>query len=161
MNRLAAIQTDPRIVLVVEDDQDVQRILIRALELAGFWAIPTSSGIEAINVFPAYARAIEVALISQDMPWLDGVGTMQALHRIKPSLRCCLIGSTVLLDREEYLAAGAASVLAKPFHLDVLAECVLNLSKAASSGSDFLPPEPGQDWAHAGSLAFKAAPGGN
>ena len=162
MNRLAAFQTDPRIVLVVEDDLDVQRILVRALEFSGFWAIPTSSGVEAVNVFPAYSRSIDVALIAQYMPRMDGVGTMQALHRIKPTLRCCIMGSTVLLDREDFLAAGAASVLAKPFRLDALAECVLNLTKAASSGSDFLLPETPRVWTPASErLAFKGAPGGN
>jgi len=143
MNRLAALQTDPRIVLVVEDDLDVQRILVRALEFSGFWAIPTSSGVEAVNVFPAYARAIDVALIAQYMPRLDGVGTMQALHRIKPTLRCCLMGGTVFLDRKDFLAAGAASVLSKPFRLEALAECVFKLTKVVPSGSDiYLPAEP-------------------
>jgi CheY-like chemotaxis protein len=131
MRKLTARVTPPQIVLVVEPDPEVRDLLVRSLEFHGCWAFTALCGVEALNVFPTYAHTIEAALIDQHLPGMDALATMRALQRIKPGLRCCILGSTVSLYRDYFLAAGAAAILPKPFRQKMLGECIRDLHEDA------------------------------
>jgi DNA-binding response OmpR family regulator len=117
----------PPAVLVVDDNQELRHFLVNALRLLDFLPISARSGVEALNLFPAYARVIDFALIDQHLSTLGGLTTLHELRRFKPSLRCCIMGSAVCAEEESILAAGAVCVLPKPFTLTELADCMRRL----------------------------------
>ncbi len=122
------IKVRPQIVLVVAHQPTVQRLLVEGLQAHGYWPIPASSGAEAVHVFPAYVGVVDIAIIDQDIPDLDGLATMTKLLRIKPALRCCLLTNRVPIEREELWSAPSLNFLSSTFSLEALGACLRQLS---------------------------------
>lgn len=118
------------LVLAVEDNPAISRLLVLALVRDGFQVVPVSSDAEAVEVLQTSPRAIDVALIDQGMPRPGWQATLRALRRLNPLLRCGILGNAAGLEKEAMRRAGA-SLLPKPFGLDALAAFVRNLHKEA------------------------------
>jgi CheY-like chemotaxis protein len=109
-------------VLVVDDDPLVRFVVQRGLERDGFDVWLASNGREAIPLYRTHRESIAVVLLDVHMPVLDGPGTLDALRRLNPEVLVCFMsGDTGDYDPQELLQRGAASFIAKPFHLDQLA----------------------------------------
>lgn len=105
-------------LLVVEDDDDVRKMLTTALAHFGFDVLPASSGREAVELYRTHQTRIGAVLMDVLMPDMDGVQTLAALRQITPDVRCCFMtGHAGRYREEDLVAAGAAHVFAKPFHL--------------------------------------------
>ncbi len=113
-------------VLVADDDPAVLLLLQRALPLLGATVFAAASGREAVEVFQAHPDQVRLALLDLHMPGLDGLAVMVALREVRPSLACCLMGGN-LDDPQRYTAAGACCLLAKPFSLAELKDCLRTL----------------------------------
>lgn len=127
MSEHPTTEVRPPTVLIVDDTPSILQFFIRGLEYYGFQACLASSGREAIELLRSNPDRITVALIDRQMPEMDGLATMKALMQIKPSLRCCIMSGSTNEDEAELWAAGVHGVLAKPFHLAVLRDCLLQL----------------------------------
>jgi two-component system OmpR family response regulator len=117
---LAAIQrftvpSKPEI-LVVENEAAIRRLLDVVLRHYGFGVRLAASGQEAVKLYQRDHEAVTIVLLDVQMPGLDGPGTLAALKRINPEVRCCFMsGHTGKYTSEELLALGAAHVIMKPF----------------------------------------------
>src|SRR5262245_28245142 len=111
-------EAESRCILVVDDDDDVRPLLCSYVNALGFKAFPASSGTEAVEVLGRHADEVRVALVDLHMPGMGGWGTVAALKRLKPDLRCCLVSGDVVTP-ESMRAAGVHSVIEKPFRADV------------------------------------------
>jgi len=117
---LAAIQRfivpQKPILLVVEDEEAVLKLMEVALRHYGFAVRLAASGQEAIDLYQRYHQTIALVLLDVQMPDLDGPTTLVALQKINPDVRFCFIsGHTGKYNAEELRAMGAAHVLQKPF----------------------------------------------
>lgn len=102
------------LVLVIEDDDSVRTLMLRALEMAGFRAVAAPDGISAVH----QARAEHPDLILSDLmlPGLDGGTTLLSI-KDEPGLESTPI-ILVSGDGEIALRAqetGAADFVPKPF----------------------------------------------
>lgn len=81
-----------------------------------------SNGREAIALFRAHKKEIDVVLLDVRMPGLDGVATLDGLRQLELELPACFMsGDTGAYEPDELLQHCAAHVIAKPFRLDELA----------------------------------------
>lgn len=109
-------------VLVVDDDHPVRVVVHFGLERSGFAVWSASNGHEAIEVYREHCQRIAAVVLDVRMPGLDGPQTLDALRLLNPNIFACFMsGDMGDYGSEELLRRGANHVLAKPFHLDILA----------------------------------------
>lgn len=106
----------PPSVLVVDDEEDVQKVFVRLLTSEGYSVHTASDGLSALTAIATLAP--DVVLLDVNMPGLDGFEVCRRVRR-EPSTRLTPIVFVTGLDaqaqRVEGLAAGADDFLTKPF----------------------------------------------
>jgi len=122
-------------ILAVDDEPVVLNFIGAALQLSGFNVFLASSGTEAIEFLQAHPEVITVALIDLHMLGLDGFATLRKLLQLKPSLRCCVMSGAVSANGDGVQTPHAVRVLAKPFSLSDLVECVQRLHEEARASA--------------------------
>jgi len=109
-------------VLVVDDEHFVRAMVQLSLEQDGFDVWLACSGREAIHLYQKHQDSIDVVLLDVCMRGLDGPETLEALRALNPEvLACFMSGGAGASEAEALLKRGAAHLIAKPFHLDQLA----------------------------------------
>jgi len=108
-----------RSVLVVEADPDVQVQIARALRGQGHRVVGTSSGDGAVALISQWA--VDLILVSQDLPGRAGVEVTRALREARASVPVVLMAHGA--DEGVYhaaRAAGAVGCVTKPLSLESL-----------------------------------------
>jgi DNA-binding response OmpR family regulator len=110
------------VALVVDDDPVILTLLRHALRGEGFAVLTAERGQAGVELFRRAAAPVDVALLDVRMPGLDGPATLAELRAIDPGLPCCFMtGESGGYDPGDLLAAGADTVIDKPFRLDDVA----------------------------------------
>jgi len=110
-------------ILVVDDDGQVRRVLLRFLERRGYRVITADGGERALELFSA--EKPDLVLLDIIMPGLGGRETLRAIMALDPAARVLML--TAVQDDEigkECLTAGARDYICKPFDLDQLESSV-------------------------------------
>lgn len=122
-------------VLVVDDDPMVRTLVQLVLDEDNFTVWPAAGGREAILLYGAHRERIDLALLDVRMPDLDGPHTLDGLRALNPNLLACFMtGDVGAYEPEELRRRGAAHVIAKPFHIDELAQTLRRLLEGVSVG---------------------------
>lgn len=117
----AGQQRPPGHVLVVEDDRDLRRIVVRHLLKWGFRTIEAADGGEGVDRFRGAAGAIDVILLDIMLPVLDGVGVARVILEDRPDLPIVAYSAAFNEELVESLQAiGVAHFLSKPFRAEDL-----------------------------------------
>ena len=116
-------------ILLAEDDEDMRRFLVKALEKAGYDVIAFGNGLEA------YERLKEepFTLLLTDivMPEMDGIELARKASELDPDLKIMFItGFAAVALNSDSAAPKNAKVLAKPVHLRELVSEVNKLLAA-------------------------------
>jgi two-component system cell cycle sensor histidine kinase/response regulator CckA len=115
------------VVLVVDDEEYMGKMLSTALENFGFEVCKAASGAEALRV-QAQRPDVDVVVLDVLMAGLDGPATLRALRLRQPDLPCCFItGQTNRYSEDDLLRAAPARVLNKPFPLASLVGALLEM----------------------------------
>ncbi len=122
-------------VLVADPEPAILRFLSWGLAFHRYCVLPAASLLDAVELFRSRMDVIDLALVDQAPPLLDGAATLRALLQLKPTLRCAVMGSTVMHDKARLLAAGAACLLPKPFGMTDAVWCLRNLHKEVLAAS--------------------------
>ena len=118
-------------ILVIDDDPQIRRMLIRILTGAGHTVHEAADGRIGIELF----RQVHPALVITDivMPNTEGIETIRVLHREAPNIPIVAISGSG--NNPVYLRAaiglGATVALEKPFGADELRATVENLLKTS------------------------------
>ena len=117
-------------ILLAEDDEDMRRFLVKALERAGYTVVDFDNGASA------YERLREepFTLLLTDivMPEMDGIELARRATEIDPDLKVMFItGFAAVALNPDSKAPKDAKVLSKPFHLRDLVDEVEKLLTAA------------------------------
>jgi CheY-like chemotaxis protein len=107
-------------VLVVEDEEQVRRIVVKILEHAGYRVRAVSGGHEAISLIRDGGVVFDLALLDVVMPGLSGPETHHELLKYAPNLPAIFCSGH--MDRGAFapLAEGHHTLLAKPFSREEL-----------------------------------------
>ena len=112
---------DPRVrsvqrILLAEDDDDMRRFPVKALEKAGYDVVSFGNGMEA------YERLQEepfmLLLTDIVMPEMDGIELARKAAELDPDLKIMFItGFAAVALNPDMQAPRDAKILSKPFHL--------------------------------------------
>lgn len=104
-------------ILCVEDEEDIRKVQLIALEsLGGFKVLACASGAEAIQEAAAFAP--QLILLDVMMPGMDGPATLKSLRTLPGLEEAPVIFVTAKVQQDEidyYLELGALDVISKPF----------------------------------------------
>jgi CheY-like chemotaxis protein len=116
-------------ILVVDDDEQIRRLLKTVLRQSGFEVFDSGSGEDAVAVLQAHRNRIVAALIDVFMvPNRGGLETLRSLRSVDPVLCCCFItGGSGDYSIDELFGSGAAIVFHKPFDLNHLTRVMRHL----------------------------------
>jgi DNA-binding response OmpR family regulator len=111
--------TEPRHILVVEDEPSIVRFLDRALTALGYKLHVAETGEDGIT--QAIAKPIDLVMLDIMLPGVDGHAVLSRIRAEKPDLPVLMLTARDSVeDKVAALDAGAEDYLTKPFALDEL-----------------------------------------
>lgn len=112
-------------ILVVDDEAVVAEALSDILQALGYDVVSASGPQKAVDLVEERGSAVEVAIIDLNLRGTDGPCLFRQLREQQPNLRGVLTtGNPYLVTEGTWRKPGFESCLAKPFHVDDLAEAV-------------------------------------
>ncbi len=110
-------------ILVIDDDSEMLGFLSEQLSNRGFFVHSASSAGEALETTREYR--LDLLICDLKMPLIDGIGCMEAFHRIDPSLQVILISGEGTIDKAiSAIKKGAFDFLQKPLIMEKLLYCI-------------------------------------
>ena len=117
-------------ILLAEDDNDMRRFLVKALQNAGYEVIDYDNGLSAYRRLRE--EPFELLLTDIVMPEMDGIELARRAAELDPDIKIMFItGFAAVALNSDSSAPKHAKVLSKPFHLRDLVNEVERLLKAA------------------------------
>jgi two-component system cell cycle response regulator CpdR len=117
-------------ILLAEDDNDMRRFLVKALENAGFEVASYDNGLSAYNRLRE--EPFELLLTDIVMPEMDGIELARRATELDPDIKVMFItGFAAVALNPDSQAPKDAKILSKPFHLRDLVTEVQKMLVAA------------------------------
>ena len=109
-------------IILAEDDDDMRRFLVKALEKAGHQVTSFGEGASAFEEIKQ--STFDLLLTDIVMPEMDGIELARRASELDPALKIMFItGFAAVALHPDSKAPKDAKVLSKPFHLrDLVAE---------------------------------------
>lgn len=121
-----------KLILVVEDEPAIRRLVQTALDREGVRVISAANGEEALALAADPDLSIDLLLTDLVMPGMSGIELAEDLRHQNPTLRIAYMSGYA--ENPEALAASRANVpaaetlfIAKPFAAEVLVSRILEL----------------------------------
>jgi two-component system cell cycle response regulator CpdR len=103
-------------ILLAEDDNDMRRFLVKALEQAGYSVMSYDNGLSAYHRLRE--EPFELLLTDIVMPEMDGIELARRASELDPDIKIMFItGFAAVALNPDSQAPKDAKVLSKPFHL--------------------------------------------
>src|SRR6201992_1497599 len=116
-------------ILLAEDDNDMRRFLVKALENAGFAVASFDNGLSAYQRL--CEEPFEMLLTDIVMPEMDGIELARRAAELDPDIKIMFItGFAAVALNSDSAAPKNAKVLSKPIHLRELVSEVQKLLAA-------------------------------
>ncbi len=126
-NRLPRAET----IMVVEDENDLRNMIVRALGRRGYTVLQAGSGEEAVDLVRKQGHKIDLLITDVIMPGMRGTEAAQRLLELAPDLRIVYMSGYTdnALFHQNLLESGSV-FMQKPFTIDVLEEKVRQALKS-------------------------------
>ncbi|MEW6280133.1 MAG: PAS domain S-box protein [Candidatus Eremiobacterota bacterium] len=113
------------VILVVDDDELVRRMLGSLLRRLGYQVVFAADGQEACSYYAEHRERVDLVVLDMMMPAMSGPECFRGLRAINPEVRVILSTGYCLNDRaQELLDMGAVDFIQKPYQLDELSATV-------------------------------------
>lgn len=110
------VDGDGRQVLVIDDEEIILEMIRDILGSFGYQVLACHSGAEAIALYRACWRDVDIVLLDLVMPGLDGKQTLESLRQINPGVRVLVAtGMAHAHDVSDVDSANVVEVVLKPF----------------------------------------------
>lgn len=118
-------------LLIVDDDDTIQRLLAIAAKDHGWHPIAARSGQEAIELIDS---GIQAVIMDVGLPGMDGIETISKLHELFPEVPVIMLtGMNDASTAVQALKAGARDYITKPFELQRLFDLLRATVKSSKS----------------------------
>jgi CheY-like chemotaxis protein len=115
-------------VLVIDDDEEIRRLLADILTSAGHLVTAACSGTEADEIFKK--DNFDLVLTDLEMPGMSGWEIARSIKTLAPNIMIALItGWGETIDSAQLEASGIDTIVNKPFRMD---QILCLASKAAA-----------------------------
>ena len=133
-------------ILLVEDDADMSKALLRALEKRNFRVTPCYDGANALRLIKDGVG--DLVILDLNIPGLDGLHLLQRIRSQGIDIPVIVLTARGAVgDRVAGLNAGADDYLPKPFDLEELDARIRALLRRKGGGEDLLAYRTGRsDW---------------
>ena len=102
-------------VLVVDDEQDIIRVIKKSLEELGYRVAPAADGLEAWRIYQADPAGFRLIITDQTMPRLTGLELIERIRETDQKIRAILVsGHTDAIDPARLRGLDVTAVLHKP-----------------------------------------------
>jgi signal transduction histidine kinase/ActR/RegA family two-component response regulator len=117
----AAVTNDSRVVLVVEDEEAVRKVIVKCMSRLGWKTIEAVDGEEAVRAHRDHVGKIDLLLSDYLMPKVNGLDAARQIRSRSPKLPVILMsGFTNEATVDSFRAEGFDHFLKKPFQLQDL-----------------------------------------
>lgn len=112
-------------ILIIDDENNIRRMLKLALAQNGHTVETASDGYEGLERFGNDGADWDLVLLDQRMPGLEGLEVLREMRRRNPLARVLMITAFGTIDlATDAMAAGATDFLRKPFAIETLRSAV-------------------------------------
>lgn len=128
--REAKKKLDPKIILVIEDDETMRMAMKRILESEGYVTKLAADGTELSTVLDDHP--VDLILMDVGLPWINGFELAQLLKEHRDLKKIPLVfvsGKASEDDMKKAFEIGADDYIKKPFDVDKLKKTVETLLK--------------------------------
>lgn len=113
------------LILVVDDEEPVLKVLRLTLESFGYRVLTASNGLEGGKVFMDHSEQIDAVITDMVMPVMDGSEMVALLKKLKPSIKIIAIsGMTPDEGIDVITRLGVGRIISKPFTTAVILEAL-------------------------------------
>ncbi len=122
---------DKKTIVIVDDDEDLLKLLVAAFKAKGFSVKTMTTGKEGLSFLTDEKNNKDISLVILDriLPDMDGIEILKKIHSQFPHFAPVLILSVLTAEKDvlKGLKSGAVDYMGKPFSLPVLMEKALVL----------------------------------
>jgi CheY-like chemotaxis protein len=115
-----------RVVLLVDDEPSVRKLVKAILHREGFQVIEAGDGIQAFNLIQEFGKDIALLLTDITMPKMDGVSLAESVRELFPRMSVLFMSAYADPDGLDRLMPRCALVR-KPFLPDTLVKAIHTL----------------------------------
>lgn len=116
--------SDPRRVLVVDDEADLRHFVSQVLSTKGYTVVEATNGAEALNLIAEAPP--DLIILDLMMPVLDGWGVLDYLHLRQVPVPVIVLSAFIEPARLKALDARIVGFLSKPFRIPELIQMCEN-----------------------------------
>ena len=121
-------------ILIVDDEQNIRRILQASLDKAGFAALVAESGEQALQMLQA--ESVECVLTDVAMPGMDGYELQIRISKLWPDIAVVIMTAYGTIPQAvQAIRDGAFEYITKPFDLDVVRKIIKAAVKSEPASS--------------------------
>jgi CheY-like chemotaxis protein len=110
--------TDPKTILIVDDEPELLEILVEALERDGYRTEAVLNGADALRRLER--QSYDLVVSDTRMPVMDGIELYRELERRFPELQRRIVfvtGDVLDAEKQRFLESTGMPILTKPFDL--------------------------------------------
>lgn len=142
-----AHDTEQLNVLVIDDDEDMRRLLVDVVTQRGHQALPAASAEEGVALLPLWT--FQVAFLDQGLPGMEGLVLGEFLRKNNPDMTIALVTGEDEPRIERHARDLSITFIAKPFEVkqiqavldDAVSEAhVRSVRRHRQEDTDFAPP---------------------
>lgn len=115
---------DKQIVLVVDDDETIRKVLRTGLEREGFEVLTAEHGVDALDVMRRSARRVDVLLADVVMPEMGGVELAEKVLALNRPPRIILMSGIVHDQSMVRVGTISPPFVQKPFDMRGLMQLI-------------------------------------
>ena len=131
----AAMQTQ-HLLLLAEDDPDIRKVTLIALRTAGYEVVAAENGRVAVDLFVQRAKEVQVVLLDQEMPVMNGEEAFRAIRAIREDVPIVVMtGYGAVAAQEHFGHLHPSGILGKPFTRTQLTEVLSRACQPSSGGA--------------------------
>jgi len=111
------------VVLLVDDDQPVRRLVRICLQNVGFTILEASNGVQGLKEFELNITQVQLLLTDLSMPGMNGIELATRIRRQRPNLPVVFVSGSFAEFGDIPKLSGCLSI-EKPFQMGALVHCV-------------------------------------
>ena len=125
-----------QLVLLAEDDADLRKVTTLALRTIGYEVVAADNGRAAVDLFVQRARDVQVVLLDQEMPLMNGEEAFRAIRALRADVPIVVMtGYGAVAAQQHFGYLNPSGFLGKPFTRTQLTEVLAKACPSVPGGA--------------------------